>query len=63
MAYFGPKQRSRSFEILEIGPLFLRFQKRSGLALNQNLPFLDEHYSAIQGHIDMIQTQAKGHND
>jgi hypothetical protein len=38
---FGPMLRSRSFSILEIGPLFLRLKKRRGLAWNQNLRFSD----------------------
>ena len=43
MASFGPGLRSRFFAILEVVPLRLRLQKRCGLALNQNLPFLDGH--------------------
>jgi hypothetical protein len=43
MASFGPSLRSRSFEILEVANLRLRFKNRYGLGLNQNLPFLDRH--------------------
>ena len=43
-ASFGPGLRFRFFAILGIAPLCLRLQKRSGLALNQNLLFLDGHY-------------------
>ena len=39
---------SRTFEILKIAKLFLRFQKHSSLARNQNLPFLNEH-SVVSG--------------
>jgi hypothetical protein len=42
-ASFGPGRRFRFFAILGIDALCLRLQKRSGLALNQNLPFLNEH--------------------
>ena len=42
-AYFGPERRFRSFEILEVDVLRLRFQIRSSLALNQNPPFMDGH--------------------
>ena len=52
IASFGPGRRSHFFEILRIGPLCLRFQKSSGLAVskipsfssgNQNLPFIGRH--------------------
>jgi hypothetical protein len=42
-ASFGPGLRFRFFAILGIGALCLRLQKRSGLALNQNLLFPDGH--------------------
>jgi len=42
-ASFGPGRRFRFFAILEIVTLCLRLQKRSGLALNQNLPFPKGH--------------------
>ena len=44
-ASFGPCRRSPVFEILNVAVLRLRFQKRFGLDLNQNLPFLNEHLS------------------
>ena len=44
-ASFGPGRRFRFFAILGIDTLCLRLQKRSGLALNQNLPFPDGHFS------------------
>jgi hypothetical protein len=39
----GPYLRSRSFEILNVAGLRLRFQNRCGLDLNRNLPFPDGH--------------------
>jgi hypothetical protein len=44
MASFGPYLRSRFFAILSVAALRLRLQKRCGLGLNRNLPFLVEHY-------------------
>jgi hypothetical protein len=41
-ASFGPGRRSRSAEILNGALLRLRFQPPCGLALNQNLPFVNE---------------------
>jgi hypothetical protein len=43
-ASFGPGRRSRSFEILDVAQLRLRFRNRCGLGRNQNLPFLEEHH-------------------
>jgi hypothetical protein len=42
-ASFGPERRFRSFEILNIVLLCLRFQSRSCLAPNHNPPFVDGH--------------------
>jgi hypothetical protein len=42
-ASFGPGLRFRFFAILGIAALCLWLQKRSSLALNQNLPFPDGH--------------------
>jgi hypothetical protein len=58
-ASFGSELRFRSFEILEIAGLFLRFQNRSGLALNQNLPFPDGHSYYPILHISRL-TSGKG---
>jgi hypothetical protein len=40
-ASFGPILRSRIFPILDVEALRLRSKKSCGLALNQNLLFLD----------------------
>ena len=42
-ASFGPGLRSRFSAILGIGLYACGCRKRSGLVLNQNLPFLDGH--------------------
>ena len=44
----APGGVSRFFEILKIAKLFLRFQKCSSLARNQNLPFLDGHHIEVK---------------
>jgi hypothetical protein len=42
-ASFGPGRRFHFFVNLNVAKLRLGLQKRSSLALNQNLPFLNEH--------------------
>jgi hypothetical protein len=43
MAYLDPCRRFHSFAILDVALLSLWLQKRCGLDLNLNLPFLDGH--------------------
>jgi hypothetical protein len=43
MASIGPGQCPLSFRYLDAVLLRLGFQNHSGLALNQNLPFVDGH--------------------
>ena len=43
LASFGPGLRTRSLEILNVAQLRLRFQRRCGLGLNQNLTVVKEN--------------------
>jgi hypothetical protein len=57
---FGLERRFRIFEILEIALLFLRLQKYSGLAPNQNLPFQKKPGSALGAFLIFITHQRQG---